>query len=256
MLKHSKHTIPIAAVAALAVAVSVLAAPASTAVGGLSPIVGHAALVLGETGCDLWLPGEELAVGRFSSDVALGRVEIAVYHLGPASDWFEIELFKLDSGYSYAQFANRAAEDQRRMEAGEPPLSDPVPATFLVRASAIPSETVTLGSLVVPGTYAVVCNRFRDGKRVGLTTAGPMNVVWAYEVTFAKLVRTGRARADVRVRVDGPENGQANLRIEISRGSNHVVQLRTVPANRIVRLRGLRTPNVRGRLSLQISVLS
>jgi len=76
-----------------------------------------------------------------------------------------------------------------------------------------------------------------------------------YHVAMARLVRTSKTRATMIVRVKGPA-GKANLRIKLANRKHSLSYTRAVPANKQVKIRGLKLPTGKGALRASISVLS
>ena len=80
------------------------------------------------------------------------------------------------------------------------------------------------------------------------------------KVTRAKLVRNGRTRATVILRVTGP-NGKVPVKLrftarsKVAKGKKVMAVTRMVRTNRLVTIKGLRTPNAK-RLALKVSLVS
>jgi hypothetical protein len=88
---------------------------------------------------------------------------------------FDADLWLLEPGRTYDELATHVAGEQRRLEAGEPPLGHPAFATLVAEASTV-SERGTLTADLDAGTYGVACIRFEGGAPVQYWAAGPFTV--------------------------------------------------------------------------------
>jgi hypothetical protein len=238
---------------------------APTIVDVRNPAVRSVQLSVTETGCDIGIPdsvttqsdSEPLAVAitRILPHALSGPIPFTVvqspeqqYGLIPV-DRYVIRLWRLEDAQSYAELAAFTAEEQRRIDAGEHlfPHSDPLVATFAGGLTIIPGRAPEGSTSAAPGTYAILCTRINgeaySAKAVWKELVGPILVTWAYEVTLARLVNRSATRGDMFVRVNGPEESEATLLIEITDGIEVVKYQRTVPTNQTVKLEGLRMLN-------------
>ena len=89
---------------------------------------------------------------------------------------FNLDLWRLGEGHTYAELDAHIKEEQRRAAAGEPGLGHP---TF---AALQDQETVASGTEIkhlptlVSGTYGFVCIAFGTGGPVAIWLAGPLRV--------------------------------------------------------------------------------
>lgn len=90
---------------------------------------------------------------------------------------FNLDLWRLDQGHTYAELEAHIAEEQRRDAAHEPELGHP---TFAARAAqlSVPAGTESNREATVgAGTYGFVCIAFASPTvRSGIWVTGPLVV--------------------------------------------------------------------------------
>jgi hypothetical protein len=89
---------------------------------------------------------------------------------------FNLDLWELDQGHTYAELVAHIKEEQRRAAAGEPELGHPTFATLVDQESVLSgSETKKIPNLK-PGTYGFVCIAFERNGPGAIWVAGPLVV--------------------------------------------------------------------------------
>jgi hypothetical protein len=121
-------------------------------------------LVLSETGCTYAGPSQTRSAPT------------AIKMIDQTSLTFNLDLWRLNEGHSYAELGSYIQEEERRIVAGEPTLGHPAFATLIVQKS-VASGTQTLEiSTLAPGTYGFVCIAF-DTRPRAIWLAGPLQAV-------------------------------------------------------------------------------
>lgn len=144
-------------------------APASGSTTPPSPaatLVPHAATVtLVDGGCRL--DGSELA----------DEVPIRLVMVNEADGQFDVDLWLLDAGHAYSEFASHVADEMGRLEAGDPLLGHPDFADLVAEGSTAIGSVGDLEADVTAGTYAIVCILL-DASSVpsGISAVGPIRV--------------------------------------------------------------------------------
>ena len=100
---------------------------------------------LTEDGCRLDGPGQV--------DVGLVRVVM----VNEAGGQFDVDLWRLDAGHAYDEFAAHVADEMQRLQAGDPPLGHPAFADLVAEASAAAGSAADLDADLDRGTYAIAC---------------------------------------------------------------------------------------------------
>lgn len=119
-----------------------------------------ASVVLRDDGCGYSGP----------ADIKAGTVVLELVNATVGQ--FDADLWLLRPGRTYDELVAHLGEEQRRLEAGEPPLGHPAFATLVAEASTA-SERGTLTADLDPGTYGLACIRFEGGVPVQYWSAGP-----------------------------------------------------------------------------------
>jgi hypothetical protein len=112
---------------------------------------------------------------EYSGPAMVGAGTVILGLENESSGQFDADLWLLEPGHTYDELAAHIAEEQRRSEAGEPPLGHPAFATLVAEASTT-SERGTLTADLDAGTYGVACIRFEGGAPVQYWSAGPLVV--------------------------------------------------------------------------------
>ena len=89
---------------------------------------------------------------------------------------FNLDLWKLNDGHSYAELDSHIKEEQRRAAAGEPGLGHPTFAALIDQESVASGTESKNISTLKPGTYGFVCIAFATGGPVAIWLAGPLVV--------------------------------------------------------------------------------
>lgn len=90
---------------------------------------------------------------------------------------FNLDLWKLNQGHTYAELVAHIKEEQRRAAAGEPELGQPTFAA-LIDQESVASGTATKNiSTLTSGTYGFVCIAFGTSGPGAIWVAGPLVVV-------------------------------------------------------------------------------
>jgi hypothetical protein len=87
---------------------------------------------------------------------------------------FDLDLWRLDDGHSYAELAAHIEEEQRRGQAGEPPVGHPTFADLVAEETAA-GTTGSLETNLSAGTYGFACI-LQLAVNGGIWAAGPMEV--------------------------------------------------------------------------------
>ena len=89
---------------------------------------------------------------------------------------FNLDVWRLNDGHTYAELAAHIKEEQRRAATGEPELGHPSFAGLFDQESlASGTETKTIRALT-PGTYGFVCIAFAKQGPGAIWVAGPLVV--------------------------------------------------------------------------------
>jgi N-acetylneuraminic acid mutarotase len=93
------------------------------------------------------------------------------------SGQFDLDVYLLDAGHDYEEFAAHIDEERRRGEEGEPPLGHPAFATLLAESTAEEGINSELVTDVAVGAYGMACIYFdQPGSLGGIWAAGPITV--------------------------------------------------------------------------------
>lgn len=89
----------------------------------------------------------------------------------------DFNLWMLDEGHPYEEFAAHIAEEVERAEQGQPPLGHPAFATLIGETTTDEAGVGTIEVQLEPGDYGMACIRFPEGGRQGaFAGAGPIVV--------------------------------------------------------------------------------
>lgn len=128
-----------------------------------APATSTATVTLRDDGCEYLGP----------SVVGAGTVVLELVNRSIGQ--FDAHLWLPSVGHTYDELAAHIAEEQRRLEAGEPGLGHPAFATLVAEASVSGAQG-TLSKDLSPGTYGLACIRFEGGSRVAIRAVGPFTV--------------------------------------------------------------------------------
>jgi hypothetical protein len=118
------------------------------------------------------------------------------------------DLWRIDGGATFEQFAAHIAKEKRLAQAGKPFLGPPSYVGDLTQLPLQGGERSNLVATVRPGTYAIVCARtFKQRGDIGVfALVGPMNVLASPTLTLSETgcayngphrIPTGRLTIDV-----------------------------------------------------------
>jgi len=90
------------------------------------------------------------------------------------SDYHAVfQILRLDDGSSYQELAAIVAENQRRLQAGEPLLSPPSFAATVIQRPLEPMGRSDVDTTLARGSYAIVCSRVTPSRTEALIALGP-----------------------------------------------------------------------------------
>jgi len=122
-------------------------------------------LVLSDKGCAYAGPGQ------------IGSGPVALKMTNETQAQFNLDLWRLNAGHTYAELDSHIKEEQRRATAGEPELGHPSFAT-LIDQESVASGTMTKSmATLTPGTYGFVCIALVTSGPGAIWLAGPLSVV-------------------------------------------------------------------------------
>ena len=125
----------------------------------------EAYVTLSDAGCAYEGPSS-MAVGQFSVEMS-----------NQTNGQFDLDLYLLDEGHQYEEFAGHVDDERARDEAGEPPLGHPTFATLVAEASAEGEPPGQLTTDLAVGTYGMACIFFdQPGSLGGIWPVGPLVV--------------------------------------------------------------------------------
>ena len=122
-------------------------------------------LVLSDKGC------------TYAGPPQVGSGPMALKMTNGTKAQFNLDLWRLNEGHTYAELGAHIKEEQRRAAAGEPELGHPSFAA-LIHQTSVASGTETKNiSTLAPGTYGFVCIAFETNGPGAIWLAGPLVVM-------------------------------------------------------------------------------
>ena len=105
---------------------------------------------------------------------AAGRGSVTLSNRSATEAHFD--LWRLDTGRSYAEFLAHIREGQRRFQAREPELAHPTFASLSTSVSVAAGASQALALPSEAGTYGMACIPWNSGP-TGIFAAGPLTVL-------------------------------------------------------------------------------